>query len=114
MDRGGVTNGMGTHLFMPERWDRPRGFCHRALYQGVHAETRHPLTTDIQEHREVLGAFQSRPEQTAQDVDRMGPQRAEPDLASFPEELYRGKRGVELQGSNVGLNRFGDTRPRVV
>jgi hypothetical protein len=42
---------MGTHLFVPERWGRPRSLCHRALYQGVHAETRHPLPTDVQEHR---------------------------------------------------------------
>ncbi len=114
MDRGGVTNGMGTHLFAPERRGRPRGFCNRTLYQGVHTETRHPLTTDVEEHREVLGAFQSRTEQMAQDVDRMGPQRAQPDLASFPEEPYRGRRGVEMQGSHVGLNRFGDASPRIV
>src|SRR5262249_36437754 len=114
MDRGGVTHGMGTHLFAPERWGRPRGFCHRALYQGVHTETRHPLTTDVQEHREVLGACQARTEQTAQDLDRMGPQRAEPDLASFPEEPYRGRSGAEMQGANVSLDRFGNTRPCVI
>jgi hypothetical protein len=80
----------------------------------VHAETRYPLTTDVQEHRSVLGAFQSRTEQTAQDIDSMGPQRAQPDLASLPEEPYRGRSGVEMQGANVGLDRFGDACPRVV
>ena len=44
----------------------------------------------------------------------MGPQRAEPDLASFPEEAHGGRRAVQLERSDVGLRRFGGASPCIV
>ena len=44
----------------------------------------------------------------------MGPQRAEPDLAAFPEEAHGGRRAVELERADVGLRRFGGASPCIV
>ena len=103
MNGAGVTNGMGTDLFVPQRRGRKRRFGDRALYQSMNSETSYSLTTDIEEHRSILGAFQSRAEKIAQDVDRVGPKGAEPDLSSFAEESYRSRRGVELKSADVGV-----------
>src|SRR2546425_846297 len=110
-DGGRVTNRMRTDCFLPQRWGRARSLCNRPLDQRVNAETGDPLTPDIEEHRHVVAPCQPCPEESAQDLDGMGPQRAEPDLAAFPEEAHGGRRAVELERSDVGLRRFGGASP---
>jgi len=71
MDGRGVPYRMRADVFVPQRWGRASGFGDRPLDERVHTEPRHPLSTDVEEHRAVVSTFASRTEQTAQDVDRM-------------------------------------------
>ena len=80
----------------------------------MNAETRDATATYVEEHRRVLWTFESGTEKTPQDVDRVCPKRAEPDLAAFSKKPHRGRGGVEMEISDVGLCRFAGTSPRVV
>src|SRR5437588_12948780 len=113
-DGGRVTNRMRPDFFLAQRWGRASSLCDRPLDQRVNAETGDPLMPDIEEHRHVVAPCQPCTEESAQDLDGMGPQRAEPDLASFPEEAHGGRRAVQLERSDVGLSRFGGARPCIV
>ena len=71
MDGGGVPYRMGADFLLPQRWGCACGFCDHTLDQSVDTETGDPLATGVEEHRHVLGTFESRTEKNSQYVDRM-------------------------------------------
>jgi hypothetical protein len=105
---------MRTDFFLPQRWGRARRLCDRPLDHRVHAETGEPLTPDVEEHRQGVAPCKPCTEESASDLDGMGPQRAEPDLAAFPEAAHGGRRAVELERSDVGRRCCGGASPWVV
>ncbi len=109
MDGGGVPYRMGADSFLPQRWGRACGFCDRTFDLSVDTETGYPLAACVEEHRHVLGTFESRTEKSSQYVDRMQPKRAESNLASFSDKAYGSRRVVDMKRSDVGLCCFGGT-----
>ena len=71
MDGRSVPYRMRADVFVPQRWGRACGFGDRPLDERVQTEPRHPLSTDVEEHRASSAPSTSRTEQDSQDVNGM-------------------------------------------